>query len=121
GTAPHEIYTLALHDALPICALILSPDLLLLDEPFSALDVGLKLELYALLRQQVVQRGSAVLLITHDLMEAVRLADRILLMVPAPGRLVHEFVLDKIGRASCREKVDMWVAGAMVHSKDRER
>lgn len=86
-------------------ALILSPDLLLLDEPFSALDVGLKLELYALLRQQVVQRGSAVLLITHDLMEAVRLADRILLMVPAPGRLVHEFVLDM----PQAERTEAWI------------
>lgn len=74
-------------------ALVLAPDLLLLDEPFSSLDVGLKLELYALLREQLMQRGSAVLLITHDLMEAVRLADRVLLMVPNPGRLVHEFVL----------------------------
>lgn len=75
-------------------ALALSPDLLLLDEPFAALDVGLKLELYGLLREQVVQRGSAVLMITHDLMEAVRLADRILLMVPEPGRVVHEFSLE---------------------------
>ncbi|MGP4958095.1 ABC transporter ATP-binding protein [Pseudomonas helleri] len=75
-------------------ALALSPDLLLLDEPFAALDVGLKLELYGLLREQVVQRGCAVLMITHDLMEAVRLADRILLMVPEPGRVIHEFTLD---------------------------
>lgn len=75
-------------------ALAMSPDLLLLDEPFSALDIGLKLELYKLLREQVLQRGSTVLMITHDLMEAVRLADRILLMIPAPGRVVHEFALD---------------------------
>ena len=74
-------------------ALAVSPDLLLLDEPFSALDVGLKLELYALLREQIAQRGCAVLLITHDLVEAVRLADRILLMATEPGRVVREFEL----------------------------
>lgn len=72
-------------------ALAVAPDLLLLDEPFSALDVGLKLELYQLLRDQTQQRGTAVLMITHDLMEAVRLADRIVMMAPDPGRLVREF------------------------------
>jgi NitT/TauT family transport system ATP-binding protein len=74
-------------------ALALEPDLLLLDEPFSALDVGLKAELYALLLEQVMTRGSAVLMITHDLMEAVRLADRIQMMAPSPGRIVREFKL----------------------------
>lgn len=74
-------------------ALATRPDLLLLDEPFSALDIGLKVELYGLLAEQVGRHRTAVLMITHDLMEAVRLADRILMMVPGPGRLVREFVL----------------------------
>lgn len=74
-------------------ALVLAPDLLLLDEPFSALDVGLKLELYGLLRARVAEHGSAVLMITHDLMEAVRLADRVVMMAPDPGRMVREFAL----------------------------
>lgn len=98
-------------------ALVLAPDLLLLDEPFSALDVGLRLELYALLREQVEQRRSAVLLITHDLMEAVRLADRILLMVPEPGRLVHEFVLDR----PHAERSEAWVhrnTGELMESRE---
>lgn len=75
-------------------ALATRPDLLLLDEPFSALDIGLKAELYGLLAEQVNRHDTAVLMITHDLMEAVRLADRILMMVPRPGRLVREFALD---------------------------
>lgn len=75
-------------------ALAPGPDLLLLDEPFSALDVGLKAELYGLLAEQARRYRSAVLIITHDLMEAVRLADRILMMVPEPGRLVRELALD---------------------------
>lgn len=76
-------------------ALAPQPDLLLLDEPFSALDIGLKHELYQLLSAQVQRLGTAVLMITHDLMEAVRLADRILMMQPNPGRISCEFTLDQ--------------------------
>lgn len=72
-------------------ALVTQPDLLLMDEPFAALDVGLKHELYGLLREQVAQRGTAVLMITHDLMEAVRLADRIVVMTAQPGRVLRAF------------------------------
>lgn len=86
-------------------ALALAPDLLLLDEPFAALDVGLKIELYGLLREQVEHHGTAVLMITHDLMEAVRLADRILMMAPDPGRLVREFPLTR----PQRERTESWV------------
>lgn len=76
-------------------ALVLNPDLLTLDEPFSALDVGLKVELYALMRDQIIRNKTAVLMITHDLMEAVRLADRIVMMKPDPGRIVGEFSMNK--------------------------
>lgn len=86
-------------------ALVLAPDLLLLDEPFSALDIGLRLELYGLLREQQQMQGSAILMITHDLMEAVRLADRIVMMAAAPGRLVHECVLS-VPQA---ERTDHWI------------
>lgn len=74
-------------------ALVLEPDLLLLDEPFSALDVGLKEELYGLLLTHLAARRMAALLITHDLMEAVRLSDAILVMAPEPGRIVSRFAL----------------------------
>lgn len=75
-------------------ALVLEPDLLLMDEPFSALDIGLKAQLHRLLLDHQAARGVAVLMITHDLMEAVRLADAILVMAPDPGRIVHRLVLD---------------------------
>lgn len=74
-------------------ALVLSPDLLLLDEPFSALDVGLKEELYRLLLAEQTARALGVLMITHDLMEAVRLSDRVLVMAAAPGRIVARIAL----------------------------
>jgi len=48
-------------------AFVLEPDLLLLDEPFSALDVGLKAELYDLLLAEMQARGTSLLMITHDL------------------------------------------------------
>lgn len=76
-------------------AFVLEPDLLLLDEPFSALDVGLKAELYALLLAEMAARRASLLMITHDLMEAVRLADRILMMAPEPGRIVAGFRPDR--------------------------
>lgn len=76
-------------------ALILEPELLLLDEPFSALDIGLKQELYQLLRQHVEQKHTTVIMITHDLMEAVRLADRILMMAPKPGRILAQYPLEQ--------------------------
>lgn len=74
-------------------ALLVKPDLLLLDEPFSALDIGLKLELYLLLRQHIEHNHTAVIMITHDLMEAARLADYILMMAPNPGRILTELPL----------------------------
>ena len=86
-------------------ALVLAPDLLMLDEPFSALDVGLKEELYRLLLAQQAERGMGVLMITHDLMEAVRLSDSILVMAPEPGRIVCRFALGQ--PAATRD--DAWV------------
>lgn len=74
-------------------ALVLEPDLLLMDEPFSALDIGLKAQLHRLLLDHQARRGVAMLMITHDLMEAVRLADTVLVMASAPGRIAQRFDL----------------------------
>jgi NitT/TauT family transport system ATP-binding protein len=91
-------------------ALALQPDLLLLDEPFSALDIGLKNELYRLLIEQLLHRDAAVLMITHDLMEAARLSDVILLMQRDPGRIVEEFTLQQ----PLSERDDRWVYDTTV-------
>ena len=71
-------------------ALVFEPDLLLMDEPFAALDIGLKAQLHRLLLRHQAGKGTAVLMITHDLMEAVRLADTVLVMAAGPGRIVHQ-------------------------------
>jgi NitT/TauT family transport system ATP-binding protein len=72
-------------------ALVLEPSLLLMDEPFSALDIGLKSQLHRLLLQRQAEHGIAVLMITHDLMEAVRLADTVLVVAASPGRVVYRY------------------------------
>lgn len=75
-------------------ALAIRPDLLLLDEAFSALDIGLKNALYRLIAEERTRSGCTVLMITHDLMEAVRLADRIVVLCGSPGRIVAEHVVE---------------------------
>ncbi len=76
-------------------ALAVEPDLLLLDEPFSALDVGLRRELQDLLAAEIAGRGLAAVFITHDLAEAMRLSDEIAVLAPAPGRLVRRLALER--------------------------
>lgn len=73
-------------------ALVTHPELLLLDEPFSALDVGIKRDLHELLLREIAQRSLTVLFVTHDLMEAMHLAGRILVLTGQPGRIVHSHV-----------------------------
>lgn len=76
-------------------ALVVKPSLLFLDEPFSALDIGLKKELQDLLIDQIKGEKMSMLFITHDLMEAVKLSDKILLLKADPGHIVKEFSYDE--------------------------
>lgn len=76
-------------------ALVTQPELLFLDEPFSALDIGLKQELQQILIQQNHDHRLSILFITHDLMEAVRLSDRILLLAGDPGGIVQTYDIEK--------------------------
>ncbi|MDO8453454.1 MAG: ATP-binding cassette domain-containing protein [Sulfurimonas sp.] len=75
-------------------ALVLKPSLLFLDEPFSALDIGLKKELQAILIKMIANKEISILFITHDLMEAIRLSDVMLLLKADPGHIVKEFRFD---------------------------
>lgn len=76
-------------------ALVIAPQLLFLDEPFSALDIGLKRELQHLLMEWVTQRQLSIFLITHDLAEAIQLSDEILVLAADPGRIVKRLVLSR--------------------------
>ena len=86
-------------------ALVQSPDALLLDEPFAALDIGLKAHMHRLLQTQRVQRSLAVLMITHDVAEAVTLADTVLVMAAHPGRIVWRLDLAQ----PPEQRGDAWV------------
>jgi NitT/TauT family transport system ATP-binding protein len=71
-------------------ALIHEPKLLMLDEPFGALDAFTREELWCVIRDLHAARGVTVILVTHDLREAVFLADRIFCMSSRPGRIIVE-------------------------------
>ena len=72
-----------------ICrALIHEPKMLLLDEPFGALDAFTREELWCILRDLQATQGFNVMLVTHDLREAVFLADTVYVMSRSPGRML---------------------------------
>jgi NitT/TauT family transport system ATP-binding protein len=75
-------------------ALIHEPKLLMLDEPFGALDAFTREELWCVIRDLHAARKITVVLVTHDLREAVFLADRVFVMSARPGRILAERVID---------------------------
>lgn len=64
------------------------PDLLLLDEPFSALDYQTKLQLEDLVAVTLLARNKTAILVTHDITEAIAMSDRIVVLQPNPGRVL---------------------------------
>jgi NitT/TauT family transport system ATP-binding protein len=75
------------------------PDVLLMDEPFSALDAQTKMILQRDLAQSLQDRKKTALFITHDLEEAVALSDRVLVMSARPGTIIKEIQVDLPDRA----------------------
>ena len=74
-------------------ALIHDPQLLLLDEPFGALDQFTREELWAIMQELWLTRKPTVILVTHDLREAGYLANRIAVMRARPGRIIDDSVV----------------------------
>ncbi|MDO7904960.1 ABC transporter ATP-binding protein [Paenibacillus sp. JX-17] len=71
--------------------LAMDPDLLLLDEPFSALDYQTKLQLEDLVADILRSRGKTAVLVTHDLQEAAAISDRVIVLGRNPGRIRRVF------------------------------
>jgi NitT/TauT family transport system ATP-binding protein len=67
-----------------------------MDEPFSALDAQTKMVLQQDLAQTLAAEKKTALLITHDLVESIALADRVLVMSKRPGTIIEEIVIDDL-------------------------
>jgi NitT/TauT family transport system ATP-binding protein len=74
--------------------LITRPEILLMDEPFGALDTHTKLEMHRILLDIWERERQSVLFVTHDLAEALTLADRVILLSARPGRVKESFGVD---------------------------
>jgi NitT/TauT family transport system ATP-binding protein len=75
--------------------LILEPKILLMDEPFGALDPKIRMQMQELLVQLWKEQQSTVFLVTHSMEEAIYLGDRVMRMAAKPGRLVEELQLPR--------------------------
>ena len=73
-----------------IRTLALEPDILLLDEPFSALDYQTRLNVSDDIGRIIRHEGKTAILVTHDISEAISMADRVLVLTSRPARLKRE-------------------------------
>ncbi len=71
-------------------ALVMKPEVILMDEPFAALDTFTRYYLQDELLKIQKEEGTTIVLVTHDIDEAIYLADRIVIMAPNPGRIQKE-------------------------------
>jgi NitT/TauT family transport system ATP-binding protein len=93
---PHQLSSGMRQRAALARTLVVNPLVLLMDEPFSALDAQTKMVLQQDLAQTLAAEKKTALLITHDLVESIALADRVLVMSKRPGTIIEEIVIDDL-------------------------
>ena len=91
---PHELSGGMLKRVELARALVVKPDILYMDEPFSALDALMNLRMRGELRRILAEERHTVLLITHDVEEAIHLADRVLVLSPRPASVQATYAVD---------------------------
>jgi NitT/TauT family transport system ATP-binding protein len=100
--------------------LAVDPHVLLLDEPFSAVDAQTRMLLQRDLARTLARAQKTALLITHDLFEAVTLSDRVLVMSRRPGAIIDEIAIDVPGRDDpIARRADPKVAGYVARLMER--
>jgi NitT/TauT family transport system ATP-binding protein len=96
--------------------LAMSPNILLMDEPFGALDSFTRMEIQTELIQLWQPQPFTTLFVTHDIEEAVYLADRIVVMTPRPGRVK---TIVKVGLSRPRRRTDLAFTEIRNHVLDQ--
>ncbi|MBB6062311.1 NitT/TauT family transport system ATP-binding protein [Thermosipho japonicus] len=90
-------------------ALLIKPDLLLLDEPFSSLDIHIKWDLIKDLNTQIDKNHITTILVTHDLKEALMLSDKIYVLSNRPTKIIGEFLTSQINESDLsNEIIKLW-------------
>jgi ABC-type nitrate/sulfonate/bicarbonate transport system ATPase subunit len=96
-------------------ALVLKPRILLMDEPFGALDAQTREEMQKLLASIFETQKCLIVFVTHDVSEALILGDRILVLSASPAKIVDDIVLDEP-----RPRSDAWLMSSQItHIKER--
>ncbi len=70
------------------------PEIILMDEPFGALDAFTRDEMNLLIQKLWMETGKTIVFVTHNVSEAILLADRVVVLTPRPGRVAHIFDID---------------------------
>ncbi len=119
GKRPHELSGGMRQRVALARALAQRADVLLMDEPFGALDAITRDVLHDELERVVRERGLTVVFVTHNVREASRLGDRIVLLSSRPGRVVEEFDVP-VARPRRIESPDVSAIAATVTARLRE-
>ena len=100
-------------------SLVLEPELLLMDEPFSSLDALTREEMQDLVLRLWQETNLTILLITHNIEEAVFLGQKIFVMSACPGTIIRELDNPLAGDYSARGKTEFWELAASLRSNLR--